>query len=67
MKIEKSIEINTSSELVFDYLKITVNQDNFNVWNMTDPSMKKQYHGKDGTIGFIFSWDSTLKNIGAGE
>jgi hypothetical protein len=67
MKIEKSIEINKSSKLVFEYLKTTKNQDNFSVWNMTDPDMKKEYKGSDGTIGFIYSWDSTNKNVGAGE
>jgi hypothetical protein len=67
MKIEKSIEINKSSELVFDYLRMTKNQDNFSVWNMTDPNMKKTHQGIDGTIGFIYSWDSTMKNVGAGE
>ena len=67
MKIEKSIEINTNSALVFDYLRMTKNQDNFSVWNMTDPNMKKKYRGKDGTIGFMYSWDSTIKNVGAGE
>lgn len=66
MKIEKSVEINVSSELVFNYLKITANQDNFSVWNMADPAMKKQYQGKDGTVGFIYSWDSSMKNVGAG-
>jgi hypothetical protein len=67
MKIEKSIEINKSSKLVFDYLKITRNQDNFSVWNMNDPNMKKAHKGTDGTIGFIYSWDSPMKNVGAGE
>jgi hypothetical protein len=67
MKIEKSIEINLSPALVFDYLKITKNQDNFSVWNMTDPNMKKNYRGTDGTVGFMYGWDSTLKNVGAGE
>jgi hypothetical protein len=67
MKIEKSIKINKSSELVFDYLRMTKNQDNFSVWNMSDPNMKKKHQGIDGTIGFIYSWDSTMKNVGAGE
>jgi len=31
MKIEKSIEIKKGSGLVFDYLKLTKNQDNFSV------------------------------------
>jgi hypothetical protein len=67
MKIEKSIEINKSSGLVFDYLRMTKNQDHFSVWNMADPDMKKNYKGIDGTVGFIYGWDSTMKNVGAGE
>lgn len=67
MKIEKSIEINRNSKVVFDYLRITKNQDNFSVWNMADPNMNKKHQGIDGTIGFIYSWDSSMKNVGAGE
>jgi hypothetical protein len=67
MKIEKSIEINRSSEVVFDYLRMTRNQDNFSVWNMADPGMNKKHQGTDGTVGFIYSWDSAMKNVGAGE
>jgi hypothetical protein len=66
MKIEKTITINKNSRLVFDYLKLTRNQDYFSVWNMADPNMKKSYMGADGTIGFQYSWDSTVKNVGAG-
>ena len=33
---------------------------------MKDPAMKKTYSGTDGTKGFIYSWDSTDKNVGAG-
>ena len=67
MKIEKSTRIARPLTEVFSYLKQTKNQDNFSVWNMTDPSMNKEYRGKDGTVGFIYSWDSTNKNVGAGE
>jgi hypothetical protein len=67
MKIEKSIEIGRSAGDIFDYLKYTRNQDNFSVWNMADPAMKKDYRGTDGTVGYIYSWDSTNRNVGAGE
>ena len=67
MKIEKSVEIKRKSSDIFNYLKITRNQDNFSVWNMTDPNMKKEYGGTDGTVGFLYKWDSTNKNVGAGE
>ena len=28
--------------------------------------MKKNYSGVDGTKGFVYSWDSKDKNVGAG-
>jgi hypothetical protein len=67
MKIEKSIEIERNSNSVFEYLRLTKNQDSFSVWNMADPKMKKSYKDVDGTVGFVYTWDSTVKNVGAGE
>jgi hypothetical protein len=67
MKIEKSVKVKNSPEVVYEYLKLTRNQDNFSVWNMADPNMKKSYEGTDGTVGFIYRWDSAVKNVGAGE
>ena len=66
MIIEKNITINKNIDTVFYYLKQTKHQDEFSVWNMKDPNMKKSYSGIDGTKGFIYSWDSTNKNVGAG-
>lgn len=65
--IEKSIIIHRNTQDVFEYLKYTKNQDNFSLWNMKDPAMKKTYTGTDGTVGFIYAWDSKDKNVGAGE
>jgi hypothetical protein len=67
MRIEKSIDVNLKNEEVFNYLRITKNQDYFSVWNMADPLMKKEYKGTDGNVGFVYAWDSTNKNVGAGE
>ena len=67
MIIEKNISINKNINDVFNFLKGTKNQDNFSVWNMKDPNMKRDYSGTDGTKGFIYSWDSKDKNVGAGS
>jgi hypothetical protein len=67
MKIEKSIDIRRKGSEVFNYLKFTKNQVNFSVWNMADPGMKKVFHGTDGTEGFVYTWSSANKNVGAGE
>jgi imidazole glycerol phosphate synthase subunit HisF len=67
MKIEKTIDISKDSAKVFDYLRLTRNQDNFSVWNMADPGMKKTFTGEDGKVGYTYSWESEMKNVGAGE
>jgi Polyketide cyclase / dehydrase and lipid transport. len=68
MNIERNINIKKSVSEVYDYLVLVRNQDNFSVWNMDDPNMKKDFIGTDGTVGCVYSWDSsTNKNVGAGE
>ena len=67
MFIEKKVVINRDAHEVYEFLKQTKNQDQFSVWNMKDPAMKKTYNGNDATPGFIYSWDSKDKNVGAGE
>ena len=67
MLIEKSIIINKPFSQVFDYLRYTMNQNNFSVWNMKDPGKKTAMSGVDGTVGFIYSWDSKDKSVGAGS
>jgi hypothetical protein len=67
MIIEKSIPINKDVDTVFNFLRETKNQDRFNVWIMKDPNMEKTYSGTDGTKGFVYSWESKDKNVGAGS
>ncbi len=68
MQVEKSVTINKPKQPVFDYVKMVRNQDNFSIWNMKDPNMKKEHKGTDGQVGFIYAWDSAAdKNAGAGE
>ena len=67
MKIERTVSIQKNTREVFGFLKQTKNQDRFSVWNMKDPNSKKTYSGVDGTVGFIYTWDSADKNVGAGE
>lgn len=66
MRIEKTVFINRNLTEVFDYLKHTKNQDQFSVWDMKDPNSKKTSSGIDGTKGFVYTWDSADKSVGAG-
>lgn len=67
MIIEKSILINKPYQEVFQFLKLTKNQEKFSVWNMKDPNKKTTAEGIDGTEGYIYSWDSKDKSVGAGS
>ena len=67
MLVEKSVIIDKPLAQVFDYLRYTMNQNNFSVWNMKDPGKKTEVSGVDGTVGFIYSWDSKDKSVGAGS
>jgi uncharacterized protein YndB with AHSA1/START domain len=65
--IETELNINKPKAEVFGYLKYLRNADQFNKWVMTDPNMRKEFIGTDATEGFIYKWDSDMKNVGAGE
>lgn len=68
MKLERSIIINKPAQEVFDYIRLMKNHDNFNVWMMMDPDMKREFRGIDRQEGFVYVWDSTKKSgAGAGE
>ncbi|MES2587846.1 MAG: SRPBCC family protein [Bacteroidota bacterium] len=66
-EIHREIVINKGNKEVFDYIKHIKNQDLFSKWVMTDPGMKKTYTGNDGEVGFIYAWDSLMKEAGKGE
>lgn len=64
--VERAIVINKPKQEVFDYVKFLRNQDNFSVWTKLDPDMKKEFRGTDGTVGFVYAWDSNKGSQGAG-
>lgn len=65
--VEREIKIDRPNQVVFDYIRYLKNHDNFNKWGKMDRHMIRQYHGTDGTVGFISSWESKNRNVGKGE
>lgn len=64
---EREIVINKPEAEVFEYIKFVKNQDNYGVWQLSDPNMKKTYEGTDGTVGFKYTWDSEEMGKGSQE
>ena len=65
--VERETIIDKPRAEVFNYIKFLKNQDNYSVWAMMDPAMKKEFIGVDGTPGFVSSWESNNKKVGKGE
>jgi hypothetical protein len=65
--VEREILISKPKQDVFNYVKYLKNQDNFSVWNMMDPAMKRDFKGTDGTVGATAMWDSNVPDLGQGE
>ncbi len=65
--IKREITISRSAPEVYDYIKWQRNLEHYSKWVMADPNMKKEMKGTDGTIGFVYAWDSENKNVGKGE
>lgn len=51
------IIINRPKQEVFDYVKHIGNQENYGVWQLSDPDLKKTVEGVDGTVGFVYRWE----------
>ena len=65
--MEREVMVNIPKDSVFNYIKYAKNQDNFSVWNQKDPKSKRTFTGTDGTVGFVYAWDSAMDEVGAGE
>lgn len=65
--VERTVVINQSTEIVFNYLKYLKNQNEFSKWAQMDPNMEKTYSGTDGHAGFVSAWSSDNPDVGAGE
>jgi uncharacterized protein YndB with AHSA1/START domain len=65
--IERDVIVNKPRNDVFKYVRFIKNQDFYSKWVMSDPNMRKNYSGTDGTPGFIYAWDSAQKETGKGE
>ncbi|UPT67079.1 MAG: SRPBCC family protein [Sphingobacteriales bacterium JAD_PAG50586_3] len=65
--ITREITIKRRVSDVYNYAKLLKNGDKYNKWVMADPNMKKNFRGVDGTVGFVYAWDSQNKQAGKGE
>jgi uncharacterized protein YndB with AHSA1/START domain len=63
--VEREVTINKPKEQVFTYVKSLKNQNNYSAWALMEPTMKKEFRGTDGTVGFVSTWEG--EDVGKGE
>ena len=56
-EITGTVVIEKPRHVVFDYIKFLKNQDYYSKWVQSDPNMRKEFRGIDGTIGFVYAWN----------
>jgi hypothetical protein len=59
--------IDRPRDVVYDYVRILKNQENYSVWVMQVPDFKPDMIGADGTVGAVQRWNSPNKKVGEGE
>ena len=64
--VVRKIIINRPKQEVFDYIKYLKNQAEWSKWETMDPNMKTSYSGTDGTVGFVYGWESKNRKVGTG-
>lgn len=62
---ERSIIIDRPKDEVFNYIRFVRNQDNFGVWQLSDPNLKFVEEGTDGTEGYKYTWDGEKTGQGS--
>lgn len=66
-RVEREIRINKPKAEVFSYVKILKNQNDWGPWHKKEPTMKQEFRGTDGTVGFVSYWNGTKDEVGEGE
>jgi hypothetical protein len=64
---EQSISINAPVEKVWEHINSLQALSTWNPWSSKDPDLKTAITGKDGEPGAIYSWDSLVREVGAGN
>ncbi|MGQ0543454.1 MAG: SRPBCC family protein [Blastocatellia bacterium] len=66
-KVEREITINKPKSEVFAYARQIKKQNEWGPWYKKEPTMKQEFRGKDGEVGFIAYWKGETQDTGEGE
>jgi len=65
-KVERTVSINASNEIIFEQISQLKNVDTWSPWRAYDSAMVTTYEGTDGTIGAKSIWEGN-EDVGKGN
>ncbi len=66
-RVEREITINKPKAEIYAYAKMLKNQNEWGPWYKKEPTMKQEFRGTDGEVGFVSYWKGTTDQVGEGE
>ncbi len=66
-KVEREVTINKPRAEIYNYVKMLKNQNEWGPWYKKEPTMKQEFRGTDGTVGFVSHWTGQSEEVGEGE
>lgn len=66
-KVEREVTINKPKADIYNYVKMLRNQNEWGPWYRKEPTMKQEFRGTDGTVGFVSYWKGEKEETGEGE
>lgn len=66
-RVERETTINKPASEIYAYAKHIKNQNDWGPWHKKEPTMKQEFRGTDGEVGFVVHWTGTKDEVGEGE
>lgn len=65
--VEREIVVNKPRSEVFEYVRHVKTQSQWGPWFKREPTMKQEFRGTDGEVGFVAYWKGETADTGEGE
>jgi uncharacterized protein YndB with AHSA1/START domain len=65
--VEREVVINKPRAEVFEYIRHIKTQGEWGPWFKKEPTMKQEFRGTDGEVGFVAYWKGETADTGEGE
>ncbi len=66
-RVEREMIIAKPAPEIYSYARMLKNQNDWGPWYKKEPTMRQEFRGTDGEVGFVSYWKGTSEQVGEGE